>query len=105
VVDERHLPPPLHVGVRRVLLALGLPGAPGGGLLLCDADHHHTAVAALASRSLQKRAGHRFLVLPLLEVNHANLVLLGIAVYRLHVGFTDLPERCRGRDPKSPLPA
>lgn len=50
VVHERHLPPPLHVGMASTLLALGGPGLPHQGLLLGDSDEHDLAVASSSAR-------------------------------------------------------
>ena len=54
VVDKNHLPTPLDVRMAGLLLALLLPRAPRGRLLLSDADEHHFAIAALRSRGAQQ---------------------------------------------------
>ena len=105
VVDVRHLPTPLHVGVRRLLLSLRLPGPPGRRLLLRSADQHHSAFAALPSSGVQQRAHTLFLVLALLEVNDRGSVPLRERLDRFHVRFSDLAERGRRGNRIAFLPA
>ena len=94
MVDERHFPPPVHVRMRPLLLALPGLRAPDRRFLLADADQDH-AVFALACRGFQVGPGDRFLVLALLELHHRNLVLVGKAVDRLHIRVANLAERGR----------
>ena len=65
MIDKAHLPTPLHVRMRRMLLALGLPRPPHRGLFLRDPDQHHPPVTAVAFGGLDQRAGDLLLVLPL----------------------------------------
>jgi hypothetical protein len=104
MVDETHLPTPLHVWMRRMLLALGLPRPPHRGLFLRDADQHHPPVTALAFGSIDQRAGDLLLVLALSEPAHRDSVLLRPPMYLGDIGVADLAERRRGGDPESHTP-
>ena len=104
VVDERHLPAPLHVRMRGVFLSLRLPRSPHRRLLLRDPDQCHCALTAAGRGGVDVRAGDRFLVLTLPEVDHRHAMVFRPAVHLGDVGVTDLPERRRRRDYKPPLP-
>lgn len=73
VVDERHLPAPLHMRVRRAPLALGRLRPPRHCFLLCDAGQRHRA-CALRGRRLDIRACDLFFLLVLDEVPHRDAV-------------------------------
>ncbi len=105
VVHERHLPSPLHMRMAGLLLTLRDPGPPDGCLLLGDADEDHLPVPTLPGGLIDERPGHRFLVLPLLKMDHGDAVAFGEAVDGGHVAVADLPERRPRRDDEPPLPA
>src|SRR5437588_1403696 len=103
VVDQHHLAAPLHVWVGGLLLPLRLPRAPGGRLLLGNADQHHLAVPTRFSCSTDEWFGDGLLVLAFGEVANGDTLGLRPAVNSRYVGFTDLAEGRRGRDPEATL--
>jgi hypothetical protein len=105
VVDKPHLPAPLHVRVRRVLLTLRLPRPPHRRLLLGDPDQHHPTLAALAGCLGDQRRRDLLLVLALREIHHRDALDPREPVYLGHVGSADLPESRRRGDLVSTLPA
>src|SRR5204862_1619210 len=94
MVDEHHLPAPVHVRMRPLLLTLSGPRAPRRRLLLADADQYHSLVP-VACGGFKIGPGDFLLVLTLLEMHQRNLVLLGEAMDRLDVRVTNLAERSR----------
>jgi len=86
--------------MRRVLLPLRLPRAPGGGLLLGNADQNDLAFATLLGRGAEQRLSDLFFVFAFGEVANRNTLGLGPAVDSGDVGFTDLTKGCRRGDLK-----
>ena len=94
MVDEDHLPAPLHLRMGPLLLTLRLPRLPRRRLLLRDADQHDPPVATLRGSGVDQRTGVVLLVLTLREVHHRDGVLLGVA---LHVLDPPVPDRLERR--------
>jgi hypothetical protein len=80
----------------------GLEPAPGRGLLLGDADHHH-AEPPLPLGLLHVAAGDELLGLALLEMHHRDSMPLGEPFDRPDVRVADLPERRRRGNRKPPV--
>src|SRR5207245_7287365 len=95
VVDEDHLAAPLHVRMRRLLLPLRLPRAPGGCLLLGNADQNDLGVTTLFSRGAQQRFSDLLLVVAFGEIANGNTLGFGPAVDSGDIGFTDLAKGSR----------
>ncbi|HEY2671090.1 MAG TPA: hypothetical protein VGJ07_12040 [Rugosimonospora sp.] len=68
-------------------------------------DQHHPPVATLGCGGVDQRPCDGLLVLALAEMDHRDAVGLGELVHLTHVAVADLPERRRGWDRISPLPA
>jgi hypothetical protein len=105
VVDEGHLPAPLHVRVRRAPLALGRPRPPHRCLLLRDADQRHPAGASGRRGPDEGPSDLLLLLLAFGEVAHRDPVLLREPVHPGHIRLTDLPKRRRRRNREPALPA
>jgi hypothetical protein len=65
MVDEGHLPAPLHVRMPETLLTLRLPRPPDQRLLLRNPNQHHPPVTTLGGRGVKQRPRNRLLVLTL----------------------------------------
>ena len=89
--------------MRRLLLSLLLPRAPGRGFLLSNPYQDHFAIAALFGRRAQQRLSDLLLVVFLGEVANGNAVGFGPVVDLGHIGFADLAEGRRRGDRKSTL--
>jgi hypothetical protein len=88
----------------RLLLALPLPGAPGGRLLLSNADQDHLAVATRVGRGAEQWLGDLLLVLAFREVANRHAVGFSPAMDGGHVRFANLAEGGRRWDRKAALP-
>ena len=93
VVYIGHLPPPLHVRMRDLILAFCFPRSPHPRLFLRDPDEDDSILLTFSRSRFEIGASQLFLVLPLLETNHRYVVGFGEVADPLYILLTDLAKR------------